>query len=89
MEEFTEEQGNRIHINNEIYVKNDYKEFSRVRCYCSNKLQRPTEENRSERSLRERRPVIMKKLKSHSEILFLFYYLVLKKQYSKFGNTEC
>lgn len=57
MEEFTEEQGNRIHINNEIYVKNDYKEFSRVRCYCSNKLQRPTEENRRERSLRERRPL--------------------------------
>ena len=36
VEEFTEEQGNRIYINNEIYVKNDYKEFSRVHCYCSN-----------------------------------------------------
>ena len=32
VEEFTEEQGNRIYINNEIYVKNDYKEFSRVHC---------------------------------------------------------
>ena len=29
-------KGNRIYINNEIYVKNDYKEFSRVHYYCSN-----------------------------------------------------
>lgn len=29
VEEVTEEQGKRIHINNEIYVKNDYKEFCR------------------------------------------------------------
>lgn len=47
MEEFTEEQRKRTHRNNELYAKNDYMEFSRGNYYnCSNKLQRPTEENK-------------------------------------------
>lgn len=47
MEEFTEEQRKRTHRNNELYAKNDCMEFSRGNYYnCSNKLQRPTEENK-------------------------------------------